>query len=326
MVGDDELLKLRRGVKIGVGDEIDLEIGALGAPDGGEEVVALQGGVDVRGRDVQGVHAVWVQPDAHGQVAGALDADALHAGNGLQLGLHLADEVLVELRERERVAGKAHIERGVGLVGALDVHDGRLGLRRELAADLVEPGADLGQRRVRAVVEPEVDGDYADVGGAGALDVVDPIYGGDGPLDGGGDEAADDVGAGADVGRGDDDRAGFQPGILADGEIADGAPAHGQDDQVDHQGQNGALDEDVREGSHGGRGDSGNEMLAGARAGAIRSYGCLEAVLACALSAAAAGAAGTGGSGGMTVSPSMSLNEPEVATFSPGFRPSSTMT
>jgi hypothetical protein len=158
-LADDELLELGNRAKVGVGEQVDLHRFALGAADGREEVVASQGGIDLLAGDVEGVHAGRVEPQPHGEVAGAFDANALHALDDAQFGLDLAGEEVGQLREVHHVAGEGEVEGREGAVGPLDLDDGRLGLRREFAPHLVEAGADLGEAVVAVVVEAKADGD-----------------------------------------------------------------------------------------------------------------------------------------------------------------------
>ena len=118
---------------------------------------------------------------------------------------------------------------------------------RQVAAHLVHLGADLGQGLGGIVVELEAHGDGGEAEGALRLHVVDAVGGGDGPLQRRGDEAAHQVGAGADVDGGDGDRRVFAARILADVQGADRLQAGDDDDQVDDQGQDGAADEEVGE-------------------------------------------------------------------------------
>ena len=79
------------------------------------------------------------------------------------------------------------------------------------------------------------------------LHVIDAVGGGDGPLQRRGDEAAHQVGAGADIDGGDGHRGVLAARVLADIEGADGLQAGDDDHQVDHQGQHGTADEEIGE-------------------------------------------------------------------------------
>ena len=73
-VGDDQVLELVDRAQVGVREQVDLDEVALGLADGGEVVVALQRRVHVAGREVERGEAVGIDPDAHRDLAAALDA------------------------------------------------------------------------------------------------------------------------------------------------------------------------------------------------------------------------------------------------------------
>ena len=97
------------------------------------------------------------------------------------------------------VAGEADIH---GVDGLADLDGQRRLLRagRQLVEHRIDLGADLGQRLVGIVVQPQIDGDGADARLAGRGHVVDAVGLGDGILQRRGDEAGDDVGIGAVIG------------------------------------------------------------------------------------------------------------------------------
>ena len=73
-VGDDQVLELLGRAQVGVREQVDLHEVALGLADGGEVVVALQRRVHVAGREVERGEAIGIDPDAHRDLAAALDA------------------------------------------------------------------------------------------------------------------------------------------------------------------------------------------------------------------------------------------------------------
>jgi hypothetical protein len=106
---------------------------------------------------------------------------------------------------------------------------------------------DLGEGGIGVVVELQVHGDRAQALGARRLHVVDPVRAGDDALEGRGDEAAHEVGAGPHVGGAHAHDRDVALGVLADAEGADGLEPRDQDHEVDDEGQDGALDEEVGE-------------------------------------------------------------------------------
>jgi hypothetical protein len=114
-----------------------------------------------------------------------------------------------------------------------------------LIAHLVDLGADLGKGLGGVVVEPQphVDGGKAEA--ALRFHVFDAVGGGDGALQRCGDEAAHQLGIGADVHGGDADRGVLAVRVLAHIEGLDRLQAGNDDDQVDHQGQDGTAYEEI---------------------------------------------------------------------------------
>ena len=203
---DHQLLELLDRAQVGVGGEVDLDQRPLGLAHGGEEVVGGQRLAHLGRADVEGRHPVRLEPDAHGEGAGAENIGPLHPFDGREPRLNDADQVVGDLVLLEDVGGEAQIGRGELAVGRFDVDDRHLGLRRQIAADLVDLGADLGQGLGGVVVELQAGGDGREALGALGFDVIDAVGGGDGPLQGRGDEAAHQFGAGADIDGGDRDR------------------------------------------------------------------------------------------------------------------------
>ncbi|KAF5049797.1 hypothetical protein DSECCO2_436140 [anaerobic digester metagenome] len=244
---DGQALEFLGGAQIRVGGEVDLDQLALGLPQRREIVVRGQGLVHGGGADVQGGHAVGLEPDAHGEGPCAEDVGALDSGQGRKPRLHNAHEEVRDLVLFQVGRSEAQVGRGELAVGRFDVDDGHLGLGRQVAAHLVDLGADLGQGLDGVVVELEADADGREILCALGLDVVDAVGAGDGPLQGRGDEPADQIGAGADIGRGHGDHGVVAARVLAHREAEHGLQPGDDDQQIDDQGQDRATDEDIGE-------------------------------------------------------------------------------
>ena len=232
----DQLAELLGRPQVGVGHQVDRDHRSLGAADRRQVVVAGQRLAQLRRRDAPGRHLLGLQPDPHRERPRAEDVGALDAGDGAQLRLHdagqvVGDLVLIETRRRE-----AEIQRGELVVRHLQLDPRRLGLGRQVVADLGHLGLDLRQRRVGVVVQVQVDEDGAQRLRAGRLDEVDAVGAGDDALERRRDEAADQVGVGADVGRRDAHHRDVAARILADAEGADRLQPGDQDHQVDDDG------------------------------------------------------------------------------------------
>jgi hypothetical protein len=104
LLPDHQAFELLHRTQIGVGRQVDLDQGALGASHGGQEVVGGQGLAHLDRADVEGGHAFGFQPDAHGKGAGAEDVGPLDALKGRQPRLHDAHEVIGDLVLLERVS------------------------------------------------------------------------------------------------------------------------------------------------------------------------------------------------------------------------------
>ncbi len=142
--------------------------------------------------------------------------------------------------------------RYIASIGFADGHvnDRRFASGRQIVADFVNLRADLGERGVGIVIQPQMDGDDADALEAARFHVVDAIGAGDLLFERRGDEALDQFGVGADVNRGDGDYGALAFGILPNVEVVQRADADQQDQQVDHHRQDRPFDEDVGE-THG---------------------------------------------------------------------------
>ena len=199
------------------------------------------------GRDAVRRHLVRLQPDAHGERAVAEDVGALHAADGAQLRLHDARQVVGDLVLIEVGGREAEVHRRELGVGGLELDDRRLGLGRQVVANLRDLRLDLGERGVGVVVELQVHGDRAEPLRARRLHVVDAVGAGDHALERRRDEAAHQVGVRADVGRRDADDRDVAARVLPDAQRADRLQAGDQDDQVDDDRQDRPLDEEIGE-------------------------------------------------------------------------------
>ena len=206
ILADDQALKFLDAAQIGIGEEIDLDRAAFGLADRAQEIVAGESALDLLGSDCEGGQLFRVQPDLHRLRTSAFDGDPLDIGQGAELRLDLARQIVGELRRRHGLRRRADVEGRISTVRTLDVDDRRFRFGRQLAPDLVEPVAHFGQRDRARMVQLQAHGDGADPGDAGRFDIVDARDGRDGALDRGGDEATDRFGRGADIDGRDADR------------------------------------------------------------------------------------------------------------------------
>ena len=239
----DQLLELLARAEIGVRGQVDLDQLALGLADRGEIVVCRQGRAHLRRTDVERRQAVGLEPDAHGEGPRPEDIGALHALERRQPRLHDAHDVVGDFVLLEELRGEAQVGGGELAVGRLDVDDRHLRFRRQVAANLVDLGSDLGQRLGGVVVEAQPRADGRDALRALRFDVVDAVRRGDDALERSRHEASHQVGVGADVDGGDGDRRVLAAGVLAHVQRSDRLHAGDHDDQVDDQGEDRPFDE-----------------------------------------------------------------------------------
>ena len=219
----------------------------LGLPDGRQVVVGGERLPHLRRADVERRHAIGLEPGAHGERAPAEDVGALHALDRRQARLHDADQVVGDLVVLEDRRAEAQVHRRELRVGRLDVDGGDLGLGRQIGAHLVHARADVGERVRGVEVELQADVDGREPLDALRLDVVDAVGGGDRALERRRDEAAHQIGAGADVGGAHRDGRALELGVLAHVERADRLQAGDDDHQVDDDREDRPADEDVGE-------------------------------------------------------------------------------
>ena len=196
---DHELPELVRRPQIGVGDEIHRHHRSLGMAERRQVVVPRQRVAHHRRRDAVRRHPIGLQPDAHGERARAENVGALHAADRAQLRLHDARQVVGDLVRIEIVRREPEIDRRELVVGRLEVDDRRLRLGRQIVAHLRDLGLDLRQRGVGVVVQLQMHGDRAEPLRARRFHVVDAVGAGDDALERRRDEAAHEVGVGADI-------------------------------------------------------------------------------------------------------------------------------
>ena len=246
-LADHHLLEFLGGAQVGVRGQVHLDERTLGLADGRQVVVRGERCADLRGADVQGRHAVGLQPDAHGEGAGAQDVGALHALDGGEARLDHAEQVVGDLVLLEELRGEAEVGGGELAVGRLDVEDGDLSLGRQVAPDLVHFGADLGERLGCVVVQAQARSNDRAALLALRLDVFDSVGGGDHALERRGDEAPHQIGGGADVGGGDGDGRVLAARVLAHVQRADGLHARDDDQEIDDDREDRPPDEEIGE-------------------------------------------------------------------------------
>src|SRR5262249_33965935 len=149
----------------------------------------------------------------------------------------------------------------------------------------------LRQRGVRVVVEAQMHGDRADTLRARRLHVIDAVRARDHALERRRDEPANEIGVRADIRGRDGDDGDVAPRVLPHAQGPDRLHAGDQDDEVDDDGQNRPLDEQIGELHY---------RFSGVGFGSLAGVTLLFT---------------------STAAPLRSLNTPELTTMSPGLRP-----
>ena len=247
-LAQDELLELLHRLQVGVRGEIDGDERAFGLADGGEVVVSRQRTPHLGRADIQRRHAVGLQPDAHGKSPAAEDFGALHAGDSGQSRLNDPREVIGDFIRLEDVRDETQVSRRALRVRAFDVDHRHLGLGRQVAAHLIDLGADLGKRLRRVVIELQPGGDDRASLQTLGLHIIDAIRCRDGALDRCGDETSNEIRIGPDIDRGDGHRGVVAARVLANGESQYRLSSRHEDEERHHHGQNRAANEEVGKG------------------------------------------------------------------------------
>ena len=241
----ERLGAVERGQRV----DADLGIVAFDLAGGGGEIVGDERGAHVVRRHAQRSHADRIEPDAHGERISAQDLRVGDAVDRLQARLHDARQIVGDLRGGHHVRIERQVHEREALAGLLD-DGGIVGVAGQKAAHLVDLGERVGHRPVRIGVQTQIERDRRDILLRGRDERVDALGAGHRLLDRRGDEALDDVGRGARVGRGDGDR-----GVRGRGELSHLQPqrrhaADKQDQEADHARQHRPADEEIGESVH----------------------------------------------------------------------------
>ena len=106
---DHQPLELGDRGEVGVGSEVDLDQRPLGLAKGRQVVVGRQGLAHLHRADMVGGHGVGLEPDAHGEGAGAEDVGPLHPLEGRQARLDHPHQVVGDLVLLEQVGGETEV-------------------------------------------------------------------------------------------------------------------------------------------------------------------------------------------------------------------------
>jgi DNA invertase Pin-like site-specific DNA recombinase len=241
----ERLGAIERGQRV----DADLGVVAFHLARGGGEVVGGERRPHVVRGHAERRHAGRIEPDAHGE---GLAAENLGVGDPvdrLQARLDDASQVVGDLGRGHHLRVERQIHEREALAGLLD-HDRIVGVARQEAAHLIDLGQSVRHRPVGIGVETQIERDCRGVLLRGRDQRVDSLGARHRLLDRGGDEALDDVGRGAGVGRGDGDRGVRGLGKLPHLKPVGGHSADQQNEQTNHGRQHRPADEEIGECLH----------------------------------------------------------------------------
>ena len=155
-----DLAELPLGVEVRTRRDVELPLLALDAPGRHFQVLPSQGVLDILHGQAVGGQAVLVQPDAHRELALAIDLHVGHARNGLQPGLDDAVDQVGDLQRRTVLAGEGQPDHREGV--GLDLgDDGFLDAGGQSAPYPGDPVTDVCSRRVWILAQLEACRDLA---------------------------------------------------------------------------------------------------------------------------------------------------------------------
>ena len=252
---NDDFLEFLLADEAAFGIDSEGEVGGIGkrrsahGTGGDLGVLLLDGGDDVSGGNVAGGGFLWVQPDAHGIIAGAENgdlADAWEAGEDVLYleGSVVADEDIVIL-----FAGgdQVHDQSQVG--GGFQHADANAtDLFGQAGEGLVDAVLDLDLGFVEISAQLEGDSEAHRTIGRGLGRHVEAVFHPiDGFFQGRGDGGADHVRTGPGVNRDDLHGGRHDFRVFANRKRAQGDSADDRDEHGEHAGEDGARDEVLAE-------------------------------------------------------------------------------
>ena len=241
-----ELLELRDRAEVGIRREVHRHERAFGLAHGGEVVVSSQGAANLRGADVEGRHAVGLQPNPHRKGPPAQNLGALNPRDRREPRLNDPREVVGDFVRLQNIRDESQVGRRAFRVRALDIDDRHLGLGRKVAAHLVHLRTDLRQGLGRVVIQLQPCRDERAPLRAFRLHIINAVRRRDRPLDRRGDETPHEIRVRPDVNRRDGHRGIVAPGILPNRQRKNRLPACDQQQQSHDDRQNRPTDKQIR--------------------------------------------------------------------------------
>ncbi len=273
-VGDHELVHGLDGFKLGV--ELDQQLAAFPAEKSARQrdMFAHEGVAHLEGREIEGVQAFIIEPDADGALDLSADEHVTDTADGLEPRLDDLLGVGVELLHGA-VALQRQPDDGRG--AHLDLaHHRRVGIVRQPLDHRVHLGLDLLVGDIEVLVEIKLDADHRCAQRRTRHDRLDPGHLAARLFDDVGDILVDDIRIGALHGGGDRHRREIDFGEPVEAEAGETDDAEQDKHQAHHQGEHMALDRKFRQRhAPGAGGVAGGRRCDGAHAdlGAVAQQG-----------------------------------------------------
>ena len=245
-----ELAEFLRSAQIGIGRQVDLDVAALGLANSRQKVVGLQRLAHITRRQVEGGKTLRLQPDSHRELAGTEHIGALNPFQGGQLRFDHTQHVVGHLVFGQHVAVERQVH-GRRVTAFRQLHDRVFRAFWQFVAQLVDLGGNLRQGFAWIGVQTQVGVDRADALTTRRHQIVDAFRRGDFTFQRCRDEAFDQIGVGADIGRGDRNLRVLDFRKLPHAQIGCRAQAQQQNHQTDDCRQDRPLDEGIGKGHDG---------------------------------------------------------------------------
>ena len=205
------------------------------------DILSAQRHLHVLRGKVEGGEPLGIEPDAHGILPLAEQANLGNAGDGLELILDVAVGIVGDLERGVPVAREGDVKDRLGVSFAL-LDDRLLDLIWKTPSHAPDAISHVSCRIIRIAVELEADRDLARFLAADRGDVVDAFDAGERVFQHLGDLRLDDRGAGAGISRLDGDHGRVDGRVFAHAQAVIGDEADEHEHEAQHRGEDRALD------------------------------------------------------------------------------------
>ncbi len=245
LVRHRQVPELLRGLELAQRPDRELPAVALDPPGRDLDIAGLDGRLDVLYRDPARDQLVGIEPDAHRIAPLAVDGCLAHTREALELGLDDPLPDVRQLQQRNVLALERHEHEGLG-VGLLLGDDRLLDVLRQPSPHPRDPVAHILRGVIDVAVERELDGDVAELLGAGAGERPDARNGAQFLLENVGDRGLHHLGIGPRQESAHRNNGRIDIRELPDRQLAVTDHAEEDERQAHHAGEDRPLDRYVR--------------------------------------------------------------------------------